>query len=62
MLDKGGEDSLRQAFTDHGGLIVVRDQQLEAPPDLCRFVALFGALERNDKYDPDFLLPRSLKF
>ena len=57
MLDTGCEDGLRRAFTDHGGLIVVRDQHLDDPADLCRFADLFGALEHNDKYDPDFLLP-----
>ena len=57
MLDTGCEDGLRRAFTDHGGLIVVRDQHLDDPADLCRFADLFGALEYNDKYDPDFLLP-----
>ena len=56
-LDAACEHKLRRAFIDHGGLIVVRDQELNDPADLCRFAALFGALEQNDKYDPDFLLP-----
>jgi alpha-ketoglutarate-dependent taurine dioxygenase len=54
--DQSGQ-VLTQAFLDHGGLLVLRDQTLETPNDLCQFTALFGEVEHNEKYDPRYLLP-----
>ena len=56
-LDNRSGQVLTQAFLDHGGLLVLRDQALVNPNDLCRFTALFGEVENNEKYDPRYLLP-----
>ena len=45
------------AFNAHGGLLVLRDQVLKNPDHLCQLAALFGDVERNEKYDPHYLLP-----
>ena len=46
-----------EAFHASGGMILVRGQEGLEPGALCEFAARFGALEKNEKYDPDFLLP-----
>jgi len=56
-LDNQSSQVLTQAFLDNGGLLVLRDQALENPNDLCQFTALFGEVEHNEKYDPRYLLP-----
>ena len=48
---------LIDAFNAHGGLLVLRDQVLKNPDHLCQLAALFGDVERNEKYDPHYLLP-----
>jgi taurine dioxygenase len=50
-------DSIRDAFHASGGLILIREQGHLAPESLAEFAAIFGELELNEKYDPDFLLP-----
>ena len=45
------------AFHESGGLILIRGQSRLTPRELAGFAALFGELEENEKYDPDFLLP-----
>ena len=54
-LNNQSSQALTQAFLDHGGLLVLRDQVLENPNDLCQFTALFGEVEHNEKYDPRYL-------
>ena len=56
-LNNQSSQALTQAFLDHGGLLVLRNQALENPNDLCEFTALFGEVEHNEKYDPRYLLP-----
>ena len=56
-LDDQSGQVLTQAFLDYGGLLVLRDQALENPNDLRQFTALFGEVERSEKYDPRYLLP-----
>ncbi|SUZ61658.1 uncharacterized protein METZ01_LOCUS14512, partial [marine metagenome] len=34
-LNNQSSQALTQAFLDHGGLLVLRDQALETPNDLC---------------------------
>ena len=53
----GLRSSLVEAFHESGGLLLVRDQGHLTPRQLLDFAALFGELELNEKYDPDFLLP-----
>ena len=50
-------DALLDAFHESGGLILIRRQGHLGPEALAEFAASFGELERNEKYDPDFLLP-----
>ncbi len=45
------------AFHASGGLILIRDQGRIQPGHLRDFSALFGTLEYNEKYNPDFLVP-----
>lgn len=56
-LDRDAEELLQSSFYDSGGLLLLRGQGHIAPGDLSRFAALFGELELNEKYDPEFLLP-----
>ena len=49
--------NMREAFHASGGLILIRNRTDMTPPELLEFAALFGELEKNEKYDPDFLLP-----
>lgn len=46
-----------QALSASGGLLVIRAQPDLAPEELLELASEFGRLERNEKYDPDFLLP-----
>ena len=46
-----------EAFHGSGGFILIRNQQGLTPRELMELAALFGELELNEKYDPDFLLP-----
>ena len=45
------------AFRESGGLMLTRGQSDLTTRELAGFAALFGELEKNEKYDPDFLLP-----
>lgn len=56
-LDEATRSRLLTVFHDSGGLVLVRSQSHLSPEDFLRFAALFGELESNEKYDPDFLLP-----
>ena len=49
--------ALRQSWLDSGGLLVLRGEEALCPKDFLRFCRAFGPLEKNEKYDPDFLLP-----
>jgi len=44
-------------WLDSGGLLVLRTGTELCPKDFLRFCRAFGPLEKNEKYDPDFLLP-----
>ena len=48
---------LRKLWLASGGLLILTGQRDLAPADFLRFCANFGPPERNEKYDPDFLLP-----
>ena len=48
---------LVEAFHESGGFLLVRDQGHLTPGQFLDFAALFGELELNEKYDPNFLLP-----
>lgn len=48
---------LIDAFHESGGLLLIRDQAHVSPETLAEFAASFGELEKNEKYDPEFLLP-----
>lgn len=56
-LDGWDRSTLVDAFHASGGLILIRDQGHLSPKGLAEFAAIFGELELNEKYDPDFLLP-----
>jgi taurine dioxygenase len=56
-LGERDRERLVEAFHDSGGLVLVRGQGGSSPESLLAFAALFGEIESNDKYDPDFLLP-----
>lgn len=59
-LGEAGEEqlaALRRLWLDSGGLLILRGGGALAPKDFLRFCRAFGPLERNEKYDPDFLLP-----
>lgn len=49
--------ALRELWLDSGGLLVLRGEETLCPKDFLRFCRSFGPLEKNEKYDPDFLLP-----
>lgn len=49
--------ALRRLWLDSGGLLVLRTGEALCPKDFLRFCRAFGPLEKNEKYDPDFLLP-----
>ena len=49
--------ALRELWLDSGGLLVLRGDDALCPKDFLRFCRAFGPLEKNAKYDPDFLLP-----
>lgn len=46
-----------EAFHNAGGLIIIRNQEHIDPYHLCQFVKMFGDLEKNEKYDSQFLVP-----
>ncbi len=46
-----------EAFHSSGGFILIRNQQRLEPRELMNVATLFGELELNEKYDPNFLLP-----
>ncbi len=48
---------LRELWLASGGLLILGGQRDLAPADFLRFCENFGPLEKNEKYDPDFLLP-----
>jgi len=48
---------LRDLWLESGGLLVLRTGEALCPKDFLRFCRAFGPLEKNEKYDPDFLLP-----
>ncbi len=48
---------LRALWLESGGLLVLRGGGLLEPDDFLPFCRAFGSLERNEKYDPGFLLP-----
>lgn len=56
-LDSREQARIVEAFHDSGGLVLLRGQEHAGPESLQKFASLFGELESNDKYDPDFLLP-----
>lgn len=56
-LDELDPHRVVDAFHASGGLILIRNQSRLTPSALEELAALFGELERNEKYDPDFLLP-----
>lgn len=56
-LEDYDPNQLLEAFHESGGLILIRGQSHLTPQDLAEFAARFGELEKNEKYDPDFLLP-----
>ncbi len=59
-IGEAGEEqlaSLRRLWLDSGGLLVLRGGGPLDTRDFLRFCRAFGPLERNEKYDPDFLLP-----
>lgn len=56
-LEDCDPDGLLDAFHESGGLILIRGQSHLTPRALTDFASRFGELEKNEKYDPDFLLP-----
>lgn len=56
-IDADGRSEALKAFHDSGGLLIIRNQHDFAPQSLRNFVAQFGKLEKNEKYEPAFLLP-----
>ena len=56
-LNDQTRDILVKAFYQSGGVLLIRNQQHLTPKQLCDFAALFGVVEKNEKYNPDFLLP-----
>ena len=56
-IDADGRAAALEAFHDSGGLLVIRNQHDFAPSSLRDFIAQFGELEKNEKYDQAFLLP-----
>lgn len=53
----GSRAALIDAFHDSGGLILIRGQTHLEPEALAELASIFGPLEQNEKYDPEFLLP-----
>ena len=49
--------TLRRIWLDSGGLLILRGGGPLCPKDFLRSCRAFGPLEKNEKYDPDFLLP-----
>ncbi len=49
--------ALRRRWLASGGLLILRGAESVCPRDFLRFCEAFGALEKNEKYDPDYLLP-----
>ena len=49
--------ALRELWLASGGLLILRGAESLCPSDFLRFCQAFGPLEKNEKYDPDFLLP-----
>jgi len=43
-------------YHDSGGLLLIRNQNHLPPAALSDFVSIFGHVEQNEKYNPDFLL------
>ncbi|MDG1437786.1 MAG: TauD/TfdA family dioxygenase, partial [Emcibacteraceae bacterium] len=39
------------------GVILIRNQQHLTPKNLNDFAAIFGSVEKNEKYNPEFILP-----
>ena len=55
-LDTDTRTAAVETFHESGGLLLIRDQQHLTPEQLCDFVASFGTLEKNEKYNPAFVL------
>ncbi len=55
--DPEGLAALRRLWLDSGGLLILRGGGALDPEGFLRFCRAFGPLERNEKYDPGFLLP-----
>jgi len=55
--DEALESWLLEAFHHSGGLLSISGQDGLSPERLCEFVSRFGRLEKNEKYNPGFLLP-----
>ena len=49
--------ALRRLWLDSGGLLILRKPEAVHRQEFLRFCRAFGPLEKNEKYDPDFLLP-----
>lgn len=56
-LNDGTKSAVVNGFYESGGALLIRNQQHLTPEQLCDFVALFGSVEKNEKYNPDFLMP-----
>ena len=56
-LNDHNRNAVLTGFYKGGGLILIRNQQHITPEQLRDFVALFGSVELNEKYDPAFLMP-----
>jgi taurine dioxygenase len=56
-LDDDGAAEILDHFYQAGGLLVVRNQQHISRRQLAGFIALFGSVELNEKYNPAFLEP-----
>ncbi len=50
-------ERVTKAFYASGGALLIRNQEHLTPENLRDFVALFGTVEKNEKYNPDFLMP-----
>ena len=56
-LNEDTRSTVINGFYESGGALLIRDQQHLTPKQLCDFVSLFGSLEKNEKYNNDFILP-----
>ena len=56
-LSDQNKEILVDAFYKSGGALLIRNQGHLTPQQLCDFAAVIGDVEKNEKYNPDFLLP-----